>query len=277
MSRAGLRPAGSPTTGGHDAANYDESRAHRRATVEGNEPLRSGLTRGPRNADEVGLGVRTFVSDQELRRPCLRRPTALSKAASSSSTESTAPLFELVEEFGRRTALRCLIEARRMCRYGVPSALPGRHDARQFEFGPKSAIGRGLLALFTSSLRPRLVAPVFAVVVLAALVVLLAREAAIAGSATTTGITWPAVMAATSRISSSHTTSTGQRCRFSPSGFCSGWSVCRATCRTRAVLVVLHLTAAGLLRVVMRRAGVGPWIATAGRPCYWCSSARVPR
>jgi hypothetical protein len=31
----------------------------------------------------------------------------------------------------------------------------------------------------------------------------------------------------------------------------------------RTVLVVLHLTAAGLLRVVMRRAGVGPWIATA--------------
>jgi hypothetical protein len=31
----------------------------------------------------------------------------------------------------------------------------------------------------------------------------------------------------------------------------------------RAILVVLHLTAAGLLRVVMRRAGVGPWIATA--------------
>jgi hypothetical protein len=31
----------------------------------------------------------------------------------------------------------------------------------------------------------------------------------------------------------------------------------------QAVLVVLHLTAAALLRVVMRRAGVGPWIATA--------------
>jgi hypothetical protein len=31
----------------------------------------------------------------------------------------------------------------------------------------------------------------------------------------------------------------------------------------RAILVVLHLTAAGLLRVVMRRSGVGPWIATA--------------
>jgi len=31
----------------------------------------------------------------------------------------------------------------------------------------------------------------------------------------------------------------------------------------RAVVVILHLTAAGLLRVVMRRAGVDPWIATA--------------
>jgi hypothetical protein len=31
----------------------------------------------------------------------------------------------------------------------------------------------------------------------------------------------------------------------------------------RVLLVLLHLTAAGLLRVVMRRAGVGPWIATA--------------
>jgi hypothetical protein len=30
-----------------------------------------------------------------------------------------------------------------------------------------------------------------------------------------------------------------------------------------AVLIVLHLTAAALLRVIMRRAGVGPWIATA--------------
>jgi hypothetical protein len=36
----------------------------------------------------------------------------------------------------------------------------------------------------------------------------------------------------------------------------------------QAVLVVLHLTAAALLRVVMRRAGVGPWIATAAAALF---------
>jgi hypothetical protein len=36
----------------------------------------------------------------------------------------------------------------------------------------------------------------------------------------------------------------------------------------QGVLVVLHLTAAALLRVVMRRAGVGPWIATAAAALF---------
>src|SRR4029078_6788207 len=38
----------------------------------------------------------------------------------------------------------------------------------------------------------------------------------------------------------------------------------------QAVLVALHLTAATLLRRIMRRAGVGPWIASAAALLFLC-------
>jgi hypothetical protein len=41
------------------------------------------------------------------------------------------------------------------------------------------------------------------------------------------------------------------------------------------LIITLHLTAAVLLRVVMRRAGVGPWVATAAATVL-CCSAPVP-
>ena len=80
----------------------------------------------------------------------------------------------------------------------------------------------------------------------------------ISGSSSTSGTSSPTARRGTSTTCSGPTTSTGAPSRSCCTAGCSGPSDSTATCRTEPSSVLAHLVCAVLMRVLLRRLGVGP-------------------